>query len=198
MSDKYVKLIDRLHNKYKSISFILSKYRLNKFHRDGLDIRKAIILSRKIESNFQKLTEIGTNSNITDNVNNGQNMPSYDPINLDKNNNNLSDGLKSLCSKGPSHVPVPPHYNWLELQKNFDLFRNRMRNRFLFSNKESSYEKDKHAPPIKKASKWRPSKTNSHQLETFLSLVEKDLFEEMLKKNVKDNLLKDECLALIE
>ena len=94
------------------------------------------MLSRKIESNFQKLTEIGTNSNITDNVNNGQNMPSYDPINLDKNNNILSHGLKSLCSKGPSYVPVPPHYNWLELQKNFDLFRNRMRTRFLFSNKE--------------------------------------------------------------
>ena len=156
------------------------------------------MLSRKIESNFQKLTEIGTNSNITDNVNNGQNMPSYNPINLDKNNNNLSDGLKSLCSKGPSHVPVPPHYNWLELQKNFDLFRNRMRTRFLFSNKESSYEKDKHAPSIKEASKWRPSKTNSHPLQTFLSLVKKDLFEETLKKNVKDNLLKDEHLALNE
>ena len=150
-SDKYVNLIDRLHNKYKSISFILSKRRLNKFCRDGLDIRKAIMLSWKIESNFQKLTKIGTNSNITDNVNNGQSMPSYDPINLDKNNNILPYGLKSLCSKGPSYVPVPHHYNWLELQKN--LFRNRMRTRFLFSNKESSYEKDKHAPSIKKASK---------------------------------------------
>ena len=63
-----------------------------------------------------------------------------------------------------------------------------MTTRFLFSNKESSYEKDKHAPPIKKASKWRPSKTNSHQLETFLSLVKKNLFVETLKKNVKDNL----------
>ena len=62
------------------------------------------MLSRKIESNFQKLTEIGTNSNITDNVNNGQNMPSYDLINLDENNSILSDGLKSVCSKGPSYV----------------------------------------------------------------------------------------------
>ena len=52
--------------------------------------------------------------------------------------------------------------------------------------------------PIKKASKWRPSKTNNHQLETFLSLVERDLFEETLKKTVKDNLLKDERLALNE
>ena len=63
---------------------------------------------------------------------------------------------------------------------------------FLFSNKESSYEKDKHAPPIKKAFKWRRPKTNSHQLETFLPLVEKDLFAVTLKKNVKGNLSEDE------
>ena len=50
----------------------------------------------------------------------------------------------------------------------YDLFRNRMRNRFLFLNKESLSGKKKHALPIKKASKWRPPKTNSHQLETFL------------------------------
>ena len=50
----------------------------------------------------------------------------------------------------------------------------------------------------KKASKWRPPKTNSHQLETSLSLVERDLFEEKLNKNVKNNLLKDERLAFNE
>ena len=101
--NKYKLRIDRLHNKYKSISFILSKRRLR---RDGLDIWKVIILLWKTESNFQILTEIDTNSNITDNVNSSQNMPSYNPINLDKNNNILSDGLKSLCSKGPSYVLV--------------------------------------------------------------------------------------------
>ena len=175
----FLKNFCRLHSKYKSISFILSKRRVNKFCRDGLDIRRVIMLSRKMESNFQKVKEIGTNSNITDNLNNSQNMPSYEPINLERNNNILSDGLKFLCNKGPSYVPVLSHYNWLELQKNFDLFRNRLRTRFLFSNKESSCEKEKHAPPIKKASKWRPSKTNSHHLDTFLSLVEKDLFAEI-------------------
>ena len=156
------------------------------------------MLSRKTESNFQEVTKIDTNSNITDNVNSGQNMPSYHPINLEKNNNILSVGLKSLCSKDPSYVLVPPHYNWLELQKSYDLFRNRMRTRFLFLNKESFSEKEKHSPPIKKTSKWRPPKTNSHQLGTFLSLVEKDLFAETLKKNVKDNLSKDERGALNE
>ena len=42
---------------------------------------------------------------------------SYEPLNLHKNDTPLTDGLKSLCSKGPSFVPVPPHYNWLPLQK---------------------------------------------------------------------------------
>ena len=99
-----------LHNKYESISFILSKRRLNKFRRDGLDIRKAIMISRENERNFQKLTEIDTNSNSTDNVNSGRNMPSNDLMNMDKNNNILSEGLKSVCSKGLSYVPVPLHY----------------------------------------------------------------------------------------
>ena len=109
-NNKYVNMIDRLHNKYESISFILSKRRLNKFRRDGLDIRKAIMISRENERNFQKLTEIDTNSNSTDNVNSGRNMPSYDLMNMDKNNNILSEGLKSVCSKGLSYVPVPLHY----------------------------------------------------------------------------------------
>ena len=73
-----------------------------------------------------------------------------------------------------------------------------MKTLFLFSSKESSYEKDKQAPPIKKASKWRPSKINSHELETFLSLVEKHLFAETLKKKVTDNLPKGERGALNE
>ena len=86
-NNRYVNLIDRLH-----------KRRLNKFGRDGLDIQKAIMLYRKTENCFQKFTEIDTNSNITDKVNSAQNIPFYHPINLNKNNNILSDGLKSLCS----------------------------------------------------------------------------------------------------
>ena len=97
-NNRYVNLIDRLHNKYKLITFILLKRRLNKFGRDGLDIQKAIMLYRKTENCFQKFTEIDTNSNITDKVNSAQNIPFYHPINLNKNNNILSDGLKSLCS----------------------------------------------------------------------------------------------------
>lgn len=39
---------------------------------------------------------------------------------------------------------------------------------------------------------------NSHQLEIFLSLVEKDFFSETSKKNVKVNLFKDERGVLNE
>ena len=54
----------------------------------------------------------------------GQKIPSFEALNLQKSNTSLSDGLKSLCSKGPSFVPVSPHYNWLQLQKDFDKFTN--------------------------------------------------------------------------
>ena len=47
----------------------------------------------------------------------------------------MTGGLKSLCSKGPSYAPVPRHNNWLELQKNYELFRNQLWTRFLFTNK---------------------------------------------------------------
>ena len=65
----------------------------------------------------------------------GQKIPSFKPLNLHKNYTPLTDGLKSLCSKAPSFVPVPPHYNWLPLQKDFDRFRDNLRDHVLFSNK---------------------------------------------------------------
>ena len=123
-------------------------------------------------------------------MNSGQNIPSYNPINQDNKINILSDSLQSLCSKGPSYVPVPRHYNWLELELETEWKH--------YGNKESSYEKHKHSPPTKKPSQWRPLKTISHQLETFLSLVQNNLFTERLKKNVKDNLLKFERGSLNE
>ena len=51
---------------------------------------------------------------------------------------------------------------------------------------------------FKKDSKWRPPKSNSHQLETLLWLVKKNLLAETLNKNVKDYLSKNERDALNE
>ena len=39
----------------------------------------------------------------------GQKIPSFKPLNLRENDTPLTDGLKSLCNKGPSFVPVPRH-----------------------------------------------------------------------------------------
>ena len=46
--------------------------------------------------------------------------------------------------------------------------------------------------PPKKAFKWRAPKTNSAKLEKFLSAVKKELFINVKRNYVKDNLTKDE------
>ena len=62
-----------------------------------------------------------------------QKLPSFKPLNLHKNDIPLTDGLKSLCSKGPSFVPIPSYYNWLQLQKEFVRFRNSLRGCVFFA-----------------------------------------------------------------
>ena len=68
----------------------------------------------------------------------GQKILSFEPLNLQKKDTTLTDGLKSLCNKGPSFVPVPPHYNWLKLKKDFDRFSHSLRSRVFFANKEQN------------------------------------------------------------
>ena len=93
----------------------------------------------------------------------------------------LTNTLKSLCSKGPSFVPVPPHYNWLQLQKDFVKFRNSLRSRVFFTNIEqisnNNFRNNNGVKNIpKKKSYCSAPKTNSPELETFLTSAERDLF----------------------
>ena len=41
---------------------------------------------------------------------------SFEPINLYKNNKPIKDGLRLLCCKDPSYVPLLPHHDWFQLQ----------------------------------------------------------------------------------
>ena len=43
---------------------------------------------------------------------------------------------------------------------------------------------------------WIPPKSNSNEIETFISLVEKDLFQDTSRKRIPSNLLQDEKKAL--
>ena len=103
-----------------------------------------------------------------------------------------------LCSKGPSFVPTPISYDWNQLQKDFDLFQSKLRAVVFFANKQSNITEDQGEitnPPWQKSS-WKASKCNIPELETFLSLVERDLFSDTKRKTVTDNLDGQERKAL--
>ena len=50
--------------------------------------------------------------------------------------------------------------------------------------------------PVLKQSLWTPPKSNSNEIETFISLVEKDLFQDTIRKRIPSNLSQDEKKAL--
>ena len=69
LQETIIKILCNWNSKHVNLIYILSKRRLKKFRKDGLDIRKAILLLRKTKINFQKLSEIDSNSIFTDNIN---------------------------------------------------------------------------------------------------------------------------------
>ena len=73
----------------------------------------------------------------------GIEMPNYEPINLTKNNCELSDGLISLCSKGPSFITTPNTFDWRRLQIDFDKFKNTLRKISFFSTFEAGSNTNK-------------------------------------------------------
>ena len=44
--------------------------------------------------------------------------------------------LRTALAKGPSFIPTPLHVDWLQLQKDFDAFSNRLRARFIFKSSQ--------------------------------------------------------------
>ena len=108
----------------------LSSRRERKFERDGLVAHSAQEFSSKL---FQSLTESSVKVDNKEALKNeilaAADIPSFEPINLVRKGRDLPSGLSDLCSKGPSFVPTP---DWLQLQKDFDKFRNNMRSRVSF------------------------------------------------------------------
>ena len=164
--------------------------RSNKFNRDKLNYE----LAATISSN--KLKNLQNNKNLKDPLRSeiltGQNISIYDPLILHKSNTPLETGLTSLCRKGPSFVQVlpAPSFNWLQLQINFDSFRNRLRARYLFRDKNNNYTSNAEGPPTKKSLKWSAPKTNCPKVESFPASVEKDLIQNIKDDKTKDNLIR--------
>ena len=93
----------------------------------------------------------------------GVKIPDFEPINM--SNTRISEGLKSLCSKGPSFVPMPCNVNSREILQNLSNFKNKIRWRSFFakrsendeSNDSSTETEHPDAPPkIKKLTKQAP------------------------------------------
>ena len=130
----------------------------------------------------------------------GIEMPNYEPINFTRSDCELSDGLISLCSKGPSFIPTPNTFDWRQLQIDFDKFKNTLRKiSFFFSTIEAGSNANKNTTlslaidnPLLKQSLWTPPKSNSNKIESFISLVEKNLFQDTSRKRIPSNLSQDE------
>ena len=192
--ENYDQLSKQIIKRTENLNNILALRQNNKFNRHKLDYEVAVTISSNTLKNLQN------NKNLKEDLRSrilaGQNIPSYDPLNLYKGNTSLETGLTSLSRKGPSFVAVPPSYNWLQLQVDFYSFRNRLRARYLFRDKNSNYTPHVEGLPTKKPLTWRSPITNCTELETFLTLIEKDLFQNTKVDMAKDNVTRTERRAL--
>ena len=73
-------------------------------------------------------------------------------------------------------MAVPSHYIWLQLQKDFNRFRNKLRSTVFFANKEENSNNNfrnnnEVNNPLKKKSNWSAPKSSLPEFETFLTLL---------------------------
>ena len=176
--DRGVYIQNAYKKKYDSLSPILEQRRKNKFKRDNIDFNAAVECCSKF---INKLSDIEKPNQI---VNNNQ----HHPIIINQNQHHISDNFKDLCAKGPSFIPTPQTFDWLKLQKDFDNFSHRLRCRHIFQNSMSQSTSTSIPQPPRTKSKWRAPKTNNNELESFLSNMEKSLFENTSRKRVSNNL----------
>ena len=125
--DKVSEIQSMFKIKYNKLEPILKKRCSGKFRKDSINTTKANDYTSRLLSNFEGKTSISSASKNTE-----MNSTAHYPIILENTKTAINKEFKSLCSKGPYFVPTPTKFDWLELQKDFDSFRNRMRARFLF------------------------------------------------------------------
>ena len=128
-------------------------------------------------------------------------------INLSKQE--LTDAKKSLLRKGPSFISNPTDINWFHLKRDFD---DNFVNKFHYMATKQNDENEKNADPqldsrtsglgnplpIQKQRyiNYQKEKTNINSLETFIELVENDIFKPDNYKRIKNNISNQERKAL--
>ena len=178
---------------------ILLVRRKTKYTRDGLDLQKALDTSNKLmQSLLERTPEKSAMDKKRDEILKDAVIPPYEPINLDAKGRELPSGLSDLCKRGPSFIPIPTSYDWLQLQKDFDRLQNTMRTRVFFISETEPETETTRSPldPPKPRSKWKPPKCSIPEVETFLNRIETDLFSYTKRRRVDDNLTEEERSAL--
>ena len=181
-----------MEERAKAFANILSNRRKTKFQRDKIDLERALNSSNKIlQQLMNNKTPVLNEKHLREKLLEGQKISSFESPNLQEIDTPFTAGLISLCSKDSSFVPFPPHYSQLQLQKDFDKFRNNLRSRVFFAKKEQNSNNNfrnnnevNNQP--KKKSNWSSPKANSPELETFLISVERNLFCNTKGNDVKD------------
>ena len=132
-------LLDHINIKKLKVFQFFSRVRRSKFVRDGLPVEQAAEYADNFIRNFHDKKTCKRRRSVVSNSNRaiaeGIAMPNYESINLTKSNCELSDGLISLCSKGPSFISTLNTFDWRQLQIDFDKFKNTLRKiSFFFNN----------------------------------------------------------------
>ena len=103
-----------------------------------------------------------------------------------------------LLNKNLNFIPTPDVYNERKLDKEFQNFYRLIKFKCYFKNTENQQPNDENQIfKAKTKEKWTPAE-NHHSIETFISLVEKDINDAKNepKKRPKQNLTKGELEAL--
>ena len=176
---------EKQSNREQNLRTLLDTRRREKFSRDSLDTAKSESFSRTCLQCVIDGKPIPTRADlIKSELLSAVEIPPHEPLNLDGLQRDLPSGLSDLCKKGPSFIPTPDSFDWLQLQKDFDRFRNRIRTSVFFFDKPSAPPDTANdvtgIRPPKKPSSWNAPKAKIREVETFLSNVERDLFSTCL------------------
>ena len=195
ISSKYPDLVTTIFEertrKEQQLNRILKDRRLRKYERDN-------IVTDEISNPTHFQENVQSTESLREEMLSAVDLPSYDPIILTEDVRVLPEGISSLCAKGPSFVPTQKHVDWLQLQKDFDRFKNTIRAKVFFASQEGNgplNTTDDFKPP-KKPSSWRAPKSKIDEVEAFISCVEKDIFQTTTVKPRYDNLSKAERSSL--
>jgi len=197
--EQHIELINRIEVKAERINNQMATRQKEKMIRDKMDLKNAEKNIAKMKQRIEEvLSECKSKEYTTEDLTQGVNIPSHEPILLTENPTYQENSFKSLLSKGPSFVPTPSFANWDDLQKDFEQFANCIRREIFFHNSGIQASMEKRTDVPRKPSNWKPPKANIPEAEIFLKQIEKYLFVDVQPKRIKSNLTKEERTALQE